>query len=272
MISAYVPCFNNAATLRRAVDSLFAQTVPPDEVLVIDDGSTDDSCAQLAGLPVRIVRHKSNLGRGAARARAMQEARGDLVLSVDAKGVLPPAHLASALEWFQDEQVAAVFARVEQETQSGVAGRWREWHLFRAGRDMALRRRAVLSTAGSIVRARSARAVGGYAPALRQAEDRDLGERLLAAGYDVIYDPRLVMIAIGHDTVSSALERYWRWNVADKPASLADYLRSVAYSLKVMARADLSRGDLGSALVSLACPHYCLMRSALASRRKSRTA
>lgn len=272
MISAYVPCFNNATTLRRAVESVLAQTVRPDEVLVIDDGSTDDSCAQLAGLPVRIVRHADNLGRGAARARAMQEARGDLVLSVDAGGMLSPTHLATGLPWFDDERVAAVFARVEQEPQPSVAGRWRERHLFKARSDMTTHRRAVLSTAGSIVRAASVRAVGGYAPSLRRAEDRDLGERLLAAGCDVIYDPRLAMIAIGRDTVRSALERYWRWNIADKPASLSGYLRAIVYSVKVMARMDLVRGDLGSAAVSLACPHYCLARSALASAKKGAAA
>ena len=133
---------------------------------------------------------------------------------------------------------------------------------------MRTQRQAVLSTAGSIVRATSVRAVGGYASSLRRGEDRDLGERLLAAGCDVIYDPRLTMVAIGDDTVSSALERYWRWNVADKPASFRGYLQSVAYSLKVMTLGDLSRGDLGSAMVSVVCPHYCLARSALAPKRK----
>lgn len=271
MISAYVPCFNNAATIRRAVESVLAQTVKVDEVLVIDDGSTDDSCARLAGLPVRLVRHEGNLGRGAARARAMQEARGEIVLSVDAGGMLPPSHLATALEWFDDARVAAVFARVEQEAQPGVAGRWRARHVFKTGQDMTTHRRAVLSTAGSIVRAASVRAVGGYAPGLRRAEDRDLGERLLAAGWDVVYDPRLTMIAIGEDTVSSALERYWRWNVAGKPGSASRYFREVAYSMKVMARADLAHGDLGSAAVSLACPHYCLVRSMRLRDKEAKT-
>lgn len=263
MISAYVPCFNNATTIRRAVESVLAQTVAPVEVLVIDDGSTDDSCAQLGGLPVRIVRHDVNLGRGAARARAMQEARGEFVLSVDAAGMLPPTHLAAGLPWFDDARVAAVFARVAQEPQPGVAGRWRERHLFKTRQDMTTQRRAMFSTAGSIVRAASVRAVGGYSPGLRRGEDRELGERLLAAGCDVVYDPLLATIAIGHGTVASALERYWRWNVADRPASVVGYLRSVLYSLKVMARRDLSQGDFASAAVSLACPHYCLARSLL---------
>lgn len=267
-VSAYVPCYNNAATIRRAVESVLAQSVRPDEVLVVDDGSTDDSTARLAGLPVRVVRHSSNLGRGAARARAMEEARGDFVLSVDARGTLPSTYLETGLPWFDDARVAAVFARVAQEAQPGVAGRWRERHLFKTGQDMETHRRAVLSTTSAIVRATTSRAVGGYSPSLRRVEDRDLGERLLAAGYDVIYDPRLTVIAIGRDTVRSVLERYWRWNVAEKTISFTSYLRSVIYSFKVMARADLARGDLASSAVSLACPHYCLARSALAPGMK----
>ena len=91
LVSAYVPCFNNAATVRRAVESLLAQTVPPDEIIVIDDGSTDGSCEQLAGLPVRSIRHETNLGRGATRGHAMREVRHEFVLSCDATNALPTA-------------------------------------------------------------------------------------------------------------------------------------------------------------------------------------
>lgn len=56
-ISVVVPCFNKGAVLRETIDSALAQTYPPLEVIVIDDGSTDDSAAVAAefGPPVQLV-------------------------------------------------------------------------------------------------------------------------------------------------------------------------------------------------------------------------
>ena len=119
-LSAYVPCCNNRSTVRAAVESLAQQTVPPREILVVDDGSRDDSLAQLAGLPVRVVRHAENLGRGAVRATAMRELKTDLVLSLDATNRLPPDFAARALPWFADPRVAAVFGPICDPAPAGV--------------------------------------------------------------------------------------------------------------------------------------------------------
>src|ERR1700690_1993580 len=70
--SAYVPCYNNSASISRAVVAVLRQTVPPTEVIVVDDGSTDGSAELLRHLPVRVIRHERNMGRGAARATAME--------------------------------------------------------------------------------------------------------------------------------------------------------------------------------------------------------
>ena len=89
-VGAYVPCFNDTATLRRSVESVLGQTVRPAEVLVVDDGSADDVTPALRGLDVRTIRHDRNLGRGAARARAMAELHQEFVLCCDAPNILAP--------------------------------------------------------------------------------------------------------------------------------------------------------------------------------------
>src|SRR5581483_6396800 len=85
VIAAYVPCYNQPGDVRRAVESVLAQTVPPQRVLVVDDGSEVPAARALAGLPIEIDRHVVNLGRGAARSRAMALLGGaEFVLSCDA--------------------------------------------------------------------------------------------------------------------------------------------------------------------------------------------
>ena len=75
-ISAYIPCWNQASTLPRAVASV-RQLVPPvAELFVIDDGSTDGSAALARGLGLRVLVNAQNLGRGAVRAMAAASGHG----------------------------------------------------------------------------------------------------------------------------------------------------------------------------------------------------
>ncbi len=88
LVSVIVPVFNGEQFLARCLDSIFAQTMPDFEVLVVNDGSTDATASILteyaAAHPKLTVIEQANAGQGAARNRALGEARGEFVLFVDA--------------------------------------------------------------------------------------------------------------------------------------------------------------------------------------------
>ena len=88
LVSVIVPVFNGEAFLGRCLDSIFAQTEQRLEVIVVNDGSTDQTrqilAEQEALEPRLLVVDQENAGQGAARNRALDMARGDYVLFVDA--------------------------------------------------------------------------------------------------------------------------------------------------------------------------------------------
>ncbi|KAM9864597.1 Undecaprenyl-phosphate 4-deoxy-4-formamido-L-arabinose transferase [Leucobacter aridicollis] len=88
LVSVIVPVFNGEQFLARCLDSIFAQTMPDFEVLVVNDGSTDETASILAeyaaARPELTVIEQANAGQGAARNRALGQARGEFVLFVDA--------------------------------------------------------------------------------------------------------------------------------------------------------------------------------------------
>ena len=261
-VSAYIPCFNNEATLPAAIQSVQGQTVAPAEIIVIDDGSTDDSSRVAEKCGAKVIRQGRNLGRGAARARAINEARNDLVLGCDATVVLPDRFVELALPYFKSDKVAAVCGHFVERRNDTVARRWQARHLYKQDQPQQLTRRASLFTAGSLLRRAHILKAGNFNALLRHSEDSELGTRLLQAGYEVVNDPNLELECLQTTSLARLLERYWRWYAgSNEQVSLSGYARLVWYSVRVMARRDLRQGDAASALVSLLMPHNQFWRS-----------
>lgn len=100
-VSVIIPVFNGAQYLAEAIDSALGQTRPPDEIVVVDDGSTDGSAdiALRRGPPVRLVQ-QANAGLSAARNRGVREATGDILAFLDADDLWIARKLERQLDVF----------------------------------------------------------------------------------------------------------------------------------------------------------------------------
>ena len=94
-ISAVIPTYNRAALVCRAVESALCQEPPPDELIVVDDGSTDATAEALARFGARVrCLHQSNAGVAAARNAGVRAAGGEWIALLDDDDVWLPGHLA----------------------------------------------------------------------------------------------------------------------------------------------------------------------------------
>ena len=256
-VTAFIPCFNNESTLRKAVESVVNQSLEVNEILVVDDGSGDGSTETISDLDVPILRNEQNEGRGAARARAMREAGGELVLCCDATSTLAPDFLENGLSLFEDPQVGGVVGTFCSRDRTSVSARWRARHLFKEGIKFQRSDRAPLATGGAILRRSAVLEVGNFNEALRHSEDADLGRRLALAGFKIVKIPECVVYYDVKNTLSEVLERYSRWYIgAEGTYSIKRYMKEIIYSIRVMASIDFAEGDWACALVSLFSPHY----------------
>src|SRR6266404_1739898 len=108
-VSAAIPCYNQAEFLQQALQSLYDQTLPPREIIIIDDGS--DVPIVLASEPddyphidVRVVR-VTNRGLPAARNAALMLARCEAFLPLDADDWLDPCYIEKTLPLLEDADV-----------------------------------------------------------------------------------------------------------------------------------------------------------------------
>lgn len=262
-ISAYVPSYNNQATVEASVKSLLEQTIPPNEVFVIDDGSTDNTKTKASFSGVEVHSNGRNRGRGFTRAKAVDLARHELLICCDATNVLEPDFIEKTLPFFEDQRVASVSGHLRSSTQNGTVTRWRSRHLFKE--DIIpgpARPVAMLITYGTLMRTSAIREVGNFDKSLTHTEDHELGIRLHAAGYKILGSPDAIIRSIAPAKLWKTLERYWRWYAGmDEKVSLRNYLHTVKASIRPMAEKDIANRDYAAALISLLCPHYCIWKS-----------
>jgi glycosyltransferase involved in cell wall biosynthesis len=108
--SVVIPTYNSAAYIRKTLESVLRQTLPADEILVMDDGSTDDTVAILNSYKPRItVLQQKNGGVAAARNALCSRAAGDLVAFLDHDDVWHPDYLKTQHRLFVQHPKAVAF-------------------------------------------------------------------------------------------------------------------------------------------------------------------
>jgi glycosyltransferase involved in cell wall biosynthesis len=119
-ISVLIPAYNSAATIRATLESVLCQTTAADEILVMDDGSTDQTAAILGLYEPRIkVFSQPNGGVSSARNALIARATGDLVAFLDSDDLWHPSYLKTQLRVFElYPEAAALF--IGHETFTGL--------------------------------------------------------------------------------------------------------------------------------------------------------
>lgn len=110
MISVIIPTYNEASVILDCVDSLSKQTSTDFEVVIVDDGSTDDTPQKLAGYNVI---HSKHLGAGAARNLGAKNSKGEILVFVDADMIFDKDFLKNLVKPIEDGKVIGTFSKEE---------------------------------------------------------------------------------------------------------------------------------------------------------------
>jgi GT2 family glycosyltransferase len=184
-VSAVIPAFNRERFVGEAIESVLRQARPVDEIIVVDDGSTDGTAQVAASFPgVKLVRLPTTLGTAGARNAAVRAATGDLLAWLDSDDVWLPEHTATVVSLLERHPTCVV-AFTSAEYFGKREGLWQlpgvtEDEPFDA---LAVSFKRTISTMSpSLTRRRAVLAVNGFDESLRCSVDFDLFLRLSLQG------------------------------------------------------------------------------------------
>lgn len=214
-VTVAIPCYNGAAYVGATIESVLAQSRPPDEITVIDDGSTDASVEVISKYPVRLIQHDGNKGLAAARNTALAGSTGDIIAFIDVDAPADPTWLETLLSGYTAEDVAGVGGRGIETRMLSPADRWRRLHASQGHGERVLERAEFLHGLNSSFRVHALRTVGGFDPRFcTNAEDLDVGLRLNRHGFRLRYLPDARVYHQRTDTEETLLRTMGTWYAA----------------------------------------------------------
>jgi GT2 family glycosyltransferase len=195
LVSVIVPAHNAAATLGDCLAALAASVAPPHEVIVVDDGSTDQTADIASRCGARLVRLACRSGAAVARNAGARHARAELLFFADADVLVRPDALARAVATLRDEpEISAVFGSYTATTvHTNFCSVYKNL-VHHLTHQAANPEAATFWSGAGAIRAAAFWSVGGFNPADTRGsdvEDIALGYRLRRAGHRIRLDRQL---------------------------------------------------------------------------------
>ena len=213
LVSVIIPTYNRAWTLPDAIDSVLEQTYQPFELIVVDDGSSDNTSALLAGYSPRLtVIRQENAGVSAARNTGIEQATGEFLAFLDSDDRWLPQKLARQIDFFRRHPDALICQTEEIWVRNGLRVNPGKRHQKKSG-DIFIPSLSLCLVSPSAVMLRRTLfdEIGNFDENLPACEDYDLWLRVSARHPVYLVDEPLIVKRGGHfDQLSRAagLDRF----------------------------------------------------------------
>ncbi len=204
-VSVIIPTYNYGCYLPDAVESVLSQTYPIHEIIVVDDGSTDDTREVVGQFADKIIYvNQENQGLSGARNTGIRRATGELIAFLDSDDLWYPTKIAEQVEVIEDDsEIGMVHCAIREfDSDSGeTITIWSQGKNNWAAEDLLLFEESAVIAIGStsLVRREVFGLVGDFDPDLKHSEDWDFAYRV-AREYKLGFVPEVLAGYRNHRT------------------------------------------------------------------------
>lgn len=235
MISILIPAFNEEKVIKRCLYSVLCSDYPNFEVIVSDDGSTDRTkyivkrwmSAHSKGHKISLVSDGINRGRGGALNKAILQAKGSIIMTIDADCTIHPDALQNVSEHFVDKRVVALAANVKIMHCLSVLGLLQqfEWVTsFRSKKfNSVVKAEYIVGGAGAAYRTATLITLKGFKESM-MTEDIDLSLRIASLGnkkHLLKYASDVIVMTEHVPSYSGLFKQRFRWKLGSMQALYA---------------------------------------------------
>ena len=220
-VSIIVPAYNEGVLMERALKSLMELEYPEYEIVVVDDGSKDDTLARAVAWegrrgPVEVkVVTKRNGGKASALNAGIAASKHPFLLCMDADSYLHPKTLLRAIEHFGNPSVGAVAGNVKVENRGKIITKLQALEYIE-GLNMPRRAQGFVAAVNIVpgpvgmFRREALEEVGGY-DTDTFAEDADLTVKMISAGWRVVYEDGAIAWSEAPERWIDLVQQRYRW-------------------------------------------------------------
>jgi glycosyltransferase involved in cell wall biosynthesis len=211
--SIFIPVYNAEKTITEVLDSIYSQSVPFDEIIVINDCSTDKTLNYLESFKnLKIFNNSENKGLSFCRNIGIKNSKNDVVASIDADVVLDKFWLEKVSFQLKDN-VAMCGGNLEEKYTNNIYNKWRSIYYKQNWGNQNIVNPAFLFGCNTIQKKTAWEKIKGYDESLKlNGEDIDYSFRLRKEGYDLFYCHEAKCLHLQNDDLKSLSSRVWRYH------------------------------------------------------------
>lgn len=216
LVSVIIPTYNRVKFLKEAISSILNQDYPNFELIVVDDGSIDESASIMDDYDDRIKYIRiSHQGVSIARNVGISQAQGELIAFLDSDDIWRPKKLSIQVEFFKHHPDALVCQTEEIWIRKGVRVNPKKYHKKPSGMifEQCLKR-CMVSISAAMMHKALFEAVGLFDELFPVCEDYDLWLRVAATYPIYLLEEALVVKRGGHIDQLSKMPRLDKWRIA----------------------------------------------------------
>jgi glycosyltransferase involved in cell wall biosynthesis len=256
-ITFIIPLFNEEKTILICLEALKEQMEAGDEIIVVDNGSTDGSVAAISGLPHIKIIERPGKTIAAVRNAGATIATGEVLAFIDADCVICPGWRQNVVKTFAGTGVGASGSKVEVPDDAV----WIEkaWYSQKIS---SYRRVSYINSGNLVIRREIFEQAGGFREDLATGEDSELGWRVNMAGHPVIDNPAIRAVHLGNPKTLIEFYRKEKWHalgmmgtfrlfLLDKPLIMTASFAVCNFFAAILFIYFLAKGSM---VPALACP------------------
>ncbi len=220
LVSVVVPAYNEERVICRTIESLLQSDYPKLEIIIVDDGSADETYAvaasEFADVDIVSVYTKPNGGKAEALNFGWQKARGDIIIALDADTVFTSQTVSALAHRFADERVGAIAGNAKVGNRVNVVTKWQALEYvtsqnFDRRAFSSLNCITVVPGAVGAWRRSVIEEIGGFSSDTL-AEDQDLTIEVRKRHYRIGYEEAAIGYTEAPDTLRNLAKQRFRWS------------------------------------------------------------